>query len=126
MLDILFPASTSMESNHSAGIYSARITWGKWSSTELFSRGFFHIPKELKRNMECLETAVISQEGGKGGIQFASRLPKIIKGGKKGASDSEQNFCPEIKIVHMAYIFLVLQEPEHSEVQERERDFKIT
>lgn len=63
--------------------------------------------KELKRNMGCLETAVASQERDKGNIQFASRLPNPDN--QKGASDSEQNFCPETKIVHMAYMSLVLQ-----------------
>lgn len=39
------------------------------------SWGFFHILKELKRSMGCLETADISQERDTGNIQFASRFP---------------------------------------------------
>lgn len=63
--------------------------------------------KELKRNTGCLETAVLAQERDKGNIQFASRLPN--PGNQRGASDSEQNFCPEARTVHMAYLPLVLR-----------------
>lgn len=77
---------------------------GQEEQSGLPSGGFFHSLKELKRNMGCLEAAVISQERDKGNMQFASRLPN--PGNQRGASDPEQNFCPETKIVRMAYMSL--------------------
>lgn len=50
-------------------------TGGQRKSSGLFSWCVFHILKEPKRNMGCLESAVISQEREKGNIQFPYRLP---------------------------------------------------
>lgn len=101
------------------------FAWGKWSRTELFSRGFFHIPKELKRNMECLETAVISQEGDKGDIQFASKLPKIIREEKKEQVIQSITFVQKSRLC-ICHTFSLCYRNLSTVECKRERQFKIT
>lgn len=85
VLDSLFPAATPMYRKHITCIYRARITdMGHTRQFRAFLLRFLPHYKELKRNMKCLETAVISQEEIKGTANLLLGCPiKIIKERKK-------------------------------------------